>query len=52
LRAGHATSAALAGISIDRIDAQTRHRSIDILINRYVRPVQGLQTTSGRDLGL
>lgn len=52
LRAGHATSAALAGISIDRIAAQTRHRRIDILIDRYIRPVQALQTTSSRDLGL
>lgn len=52
LRAGHATSAALAGIGIDRIAAQTRHRRIDILIDRYIRPVQALQTTSSRDLGL
>lgn len=52
LRAGHATSAALAGISIDRIAAQTRHRRVDILIDRYIRPVQALQTTSSKDLGL
>ncbi len=52
LRAGHATSAALAGVGIDRIAAQTRHRRIDILIERYIRPVQALQTTSSRDLGL
>ena len=52
LRAGHATSAALAGISVERIAAQTRHRRIDILIERYIRPVQALQTTSSRDLGL
>ncbi len=52
LRAGHATSAALAGVGIDRIAAQTRHRRIDILIDRYIRPVQALQTTSSRDLGL
>lgn len=52
LRAGHATSAALAGIGIDRIVAQTRHRRIDILIERYIRPVHALQTTSSRDLGL
>ncbi|WP_353509459.1 tyrosine-type recombinase/integrase [Intrasporangium sp.] len=52
LRAGHATSAALAGVGVDRIAAQTRHRRIDILIDRYIRPVQALQTTSGRDLGL
>lgn len=52
LRAGHATSAAIAGIGIDRIAAQTRHRRIDILIERYIRPVHALQTTSSRDLGL
>jgi integrase len=52
LRAGHATSAALAGIGVDRIAAQTRHRRIDILIERYIRPVHALQTTSSRDLGL
>lgn len=52
LRAGHATSAALAGIGVDRIAAQTRHRRIDVLIERYIRPVQALQTTSSRDLGL
>jgi integrase len=52
LRAGHATSAALAGVGVDRIAAQTRHRRIDILIERYIRPVQALQTTSSRDLGL
>ena len=52
LRAGHATSAALAGISVERIAAQTRHRRIDILIERYIRPAQAVQTTSSRDLGL
>jgi len=52
LRAGHATSAARAGVSVERIAAQTRHRRIDVLIERYIRPVQALQTTSSRDLGL
>ena len=52
LRAGHATSAALAGVAVERIAAQTRHRRLDILIERYIRPVQALQTTSSRDLGL
>jgi integrase len=52
LRAGHATTAALAGISVERIAAQTRHRRIDTLIERYIRPAQALQTTSSRDLGL
>jgi integrase len=52
LRAGHATSAAMAGVGVDRIAAQTRHRRIDILIERYIRPAQAVQTTSSRDLGL
>jgi len=52
LRAGHATSAALAGVGVDRIAAQTRHRRIDVLIERYIRPVQALELTSSRDLGL
>lgn len=52
LRAGHATTAALAGVGVERIAAQTRHRRIDVLIERYIRPIQALQTTSSRDLGL
>jgi integrase len=52
LRAGHATSAALAGVPVERIAAQTRHRRLDVLIERYIRPVQALHTTSSRDLGL
>lgn len=52
LRAGHATTAALAGVSLDRIAAQTRHKDIGILVNRYIRPVQALENTSSRDLGL
>lgn len=52
LRAGHATTAAMAGVGIDRIAAQTRHRSITTLIEHYIRPTQALETTSSRDLGL
>jgi len=52
LRAGHATTAAMAGVGIDRIAAQTRHRSITTLIEHYIRPIQALETTSSRDLGL
>lgn len=52
LRAGHATSAALAGVPVERIAAQTRHRRIDVLIERYIRPIDALRTTSSRDLGL
>jgi len=52
LRAGHVTSAAIAGVSVDRIAAQTRHRRIDILIEHYIRPIDALRTTSSHDLGL
>lgn len=52
LRAGHATSAALAGVPAERIAAQTRHRRVDVLIERYIRPIDALRTTSSRDLGL
>ncbi len=52
LRAGHATSAALAGVGVERIAAQTRHRRIDVLIERYIRPIDALRTTSSRHLGL
>ncbi len=52
LRAGHATTAARAGVSIDRIAAQTRHKRVSILIKRYIRPVDALENTSSRDLGL
>jgi integrase len=52
LRAGHATTAARAGVPIARIAAQTRHRRIAVLIERYIRPAQALATTSSRDLGL
>ena len=52
LRAGHATTAALAGVGLDRIAAQTRHRRLSTLIERYIRPLEALHTTSSRDLGL
>jgi len=52
LRAGHATSAALAGVGVERIAAQTRDKRIDVLIERYIRPVEALRVTSSRDLGL
>jgi hypothetical protein len=38
LRAGHATTAAVAGVSLDRIAAQTRHRRLSTLVERYIRP--------------
>lgn len=52
LRAGHATTAALAGVGLDRIAAQTRHRDLSVLVNRYIRPLEALATTSSRDIGL
>lgn len=52
LRAGHATTAALAGVSLDRIANQTRHKRLSTLVDRYIRPAQALEVTSSRDLGL
>jgi integrase len=52
LRAGHATSAALGGVPLARIAAQTRHQDLSVLVNRYIRPLEALGTTSSRDLGL
>jgi integrase len=52
LRAGHATAAAMAGVPLDRIAAQTRHKDISVLVNRYIRPLEALATTSSKDLGL
>ena len=52
LRAGHATTAAVNGATIDRIAAQTRHRDLTTLFNHYIRPADALVTTTSRDLGL
>lgn len=52
LRAGHATTAAVNGATIDRIAAQTRHRDLTTLFNHYIRPADALATTTSRDLGL
>lgn len=52
LRAGHATTAALAGVPLTRIAAQTRHKDLGVLVNRYIRPLEALASTSSRDLGL
>jgi integrase len=51
LRAGHATTAALAGVPLDRIAAQTRNKDLSVLVNRYIRPLEALATTSSKDLG-
>lgn len=52
LRAGHVTTAAMGGIPLARIAAQTRHRDLSVLVNRYIRPLEALATTPSRDLGL
>jgi integrase len=52
LRAGHATTAAAAGVPLDRIALQTRHKRLSTLIDRYIRPAQALEATSSKDLGL
>jgi site-specific recombinase XerD len=52
LRAGHATTAAMAGVDLARIAAQTRHTRISTLVEHYIRPLEALQVTSSRDLGL
>ena len=52
LRSGHATTAAAAGVPLDRIAAQTRHRQLRVLIEHYIRPAQALAITTSRDLGL
>jgi hypothetical protein len=52
LRAVHATMAALAGVALDRIALQTRHRRLSTLIECYIRPAPALEATSSRDLGL
>lgn len=52
LRAGHATSAAVAGVPLEQIAAQTRHRQINVLVQHYIRPAQTLQRSSSQYLGL
>lgn len=52
LRAGHATTAAPASVPLERIAAQTPCRDLSGLVERYIRPLETLATTSSRDLGL
>ncbi|WP_310963897.1 site-specific integrase [Nocardioides terrisoli] len=52
LRAGHATTAALAGVPLERIAAQTRHQNLPVLLERYIRPLERFAFTSSKDLGL
>jgi integrase len=51
LRAGHATTAAVNGATIDQYAARTRHRDLTILFKDYIRPADALATTTSRDLG-
>ena len=43
LGAGHATAAALAGVDLARIAAQTRHRRISTLVEHYTPEPHGLR---------
>ena len=51
LRAGHATSAAIAGASECSILAQTGHRSVQI-VRRYIREGSLFRENSAAKLGL
>jgi site-specific recombinase XerD len=51
LRAGHATSAAIAGASERSIMAQTGHRSVQ-MVRRYIREGSLFRENSGAKLGL
>jgi integrase len=46
LRAGHTTAAYTAGVHLDRIAPQTRHKDLAVLLNRYIRPLDALGTTA------
>ena len=52
LRAGHASPAHRAGVPLARIAAQTRHKDLSVLFDRYIRPVDALEFSSSKDLGL
>lgn len=51
LRAGHATTAAEAGVDAARIARTTRHARLETLAS-YVRPAEALRDSTSRDLGL
>ena len=36
----------------ERIAAQTRHKDLSVLFDRYIRPVDALEFSSSKDLGL
>jgi hypothetical protein len=46
------TTAAVNGVPIDRIAAQTRHRDLTTLFNHYIRPADTLARTTSRELGV
>lgn len=39
-------------VSVSPLWAQTRHKDIGVLVNRSIRPLEALATTSSKDLGL
>ena len=51
LSAGHATNAALAGVGLDRIAAQSRHSRISTLVEHYIRPLEAMKVTSAATSG-
>jgi integrase len=51
LRAGHATSAAMAGVPLSRIAAQTRHKTLGSWSATISGP-WNLEMASSKDLGL
>jgi integrase len=50
LRARHATEAHRAGVPLARIAAQTRHKDLSVLFDRYIRPVDALEASSSKTL--
>ncbi|CAN5547266.1 hypothetical protein BH10ACT10_BH10ACT10_01000 [soil metagenome] len=51
-RSLRATAAHRAGVPIARIAAQTRHKDLSVLFDRYIRPVDALEFSSSQALGL
>jgi hypothetical protein len=49
---GHATEAHCNGVPLARIAAQTRHKDLSVLFDRYIRPLDALEYCSSKDLGL
>ena len=52
LRAGMATAAAEAGVSVQRLAKHTGHKSIDLLVDVYYRPVSDWDEPVSGELGL